>query len=300
MNKIIDILKLLIQEQEGSDPRNPDVYPDQDEWGFDDAWTWDEWKIYYESIKKKHGEVTAKKIFLKYWEVVEAGTGVVADNDMDPLWFKQKEMWNGKQNRPYTRKEFEDTIKYNEFVKTQPKVVNKASSDANKQNLSSNVNKNDLQSVIACSGYGAGTPEFKLAIIMATKEGWIKDSNQGKGSRSYRNNNPGNLDYYDGLKLIDSKVKKGTKLDGSIDRFAKFSSPCLGAKALIEEKILKWSRGNMPVYGSAPGYRAGKIPTLKQFVYTYAPPKENDSDMYIDFIKNSLGDCYGSGKVYGL
>ncbi len=122
MNKIIDILKLLIQEQEGSDPRNPDVYPDQDEWGFDDAWTWDEWKIYYESIKKKHGEVTAKKIFLKYWEVVEAGTGVVADNDMDPLWFKQKEMWNGKQNRPYTRKEFEDTIKYNEFVKTPPKI----------------------------------------------------------------------------------------------------------------------------------------------------------------------------------
>ena len=122
MNKIIYILKLLIQEQEGSDPRNPDVYPDQDEWGFDDAWTWDEWKIYYESIKKKHGEVTAKKIFLKYWEVVEAGTGVVADNDMDPLWFKQKEMWNGKQNRPYTREEFEKVLEYQEFFKTQPKI----------------------------------------------------------------------------------------------------------------------------------------------------------------------------------
>lgn len=113
--KIIDILqKIILKEQEGSDPKNADVYPDQDEWGFDDAWTWGEWKIYYDALVKKNGETSAKKRFLKYWEVVQEGTGVVGDDGMDPNWFKKKEMWNGKKNRPYTRQEFENTLKYNE------------------------------------------------------------------------------------------------------------------------------------------------------------------------------------------
>jgi hypothetical protein len=152
------------------------------------------------------------------------------------------------------------------------------------------VNKDSLDSVISCSGYGPSTSEFKLAKIIANKEGWVKNMNNGKGSRSYRNNNPGNLDYYDGLKSIDGQVTKETKLDGSIGRFAKFSSPCLGAKALIEEKIVKWSNGEMPAYGSAPGYKTGQVPTLKQFMYTYAPPNENDTTKYINDILKSLGN----------
>jgi len=152
------------------------------------------------------------------------------------------------------------------------------------------VNKDNLDSVISCSGYGPNTSEFKLAKIIANKEGWVKNMNKGRGSRSYRNNNPGNLDYYDGLKSIDSKVTKETKLDGSAGRFAKFSSPCLGAKALIEEKIVKWSNGGMPDYGSAPGYDVGEVPTLKQFMYTYAPPNENDTTKYINDILKSLGN----------
>jgi GH24 family phage-related lysozyme (muramidase) len=51
---------------------------------------------------------------------------------MNPIWFKQREMWNGKQNRPYTRKEFEDTVKYNEFVKTQPKINQPVTGVSNK------------------------------------------------------------------------------------------------------------------------------------------------------------------------
>ena len=35
------------------------------------------------------------------------------------------------------------------------------------------------------------------AKIIANKEGWVKNMNKGRGSRSYRNNNPGNLDYYE-------------------------------------------------------------------------------------------------------
>jgi len=153
-----------------------------------------------------------------------------------------------------------------------------------------NVNKDNLDEVIGCSGYGKSTPQFELAKIMATKEGWNKSGNNGKGSRSYRNNNPGNLDYQENFKSIDKDVTKEIKLDGTVGRFAKFSSPCLGAKALIEQKIVKWAKGNMPDYGSAPNYEAGKIPTLKQFVYTYAPPNENDTTKYINDILISLNN----------
>lgn len=107
-NEKKNILKLygVINEQEGSDPKNPDAYPDQDEFGPDDAWDWEEWKIYFESLIKKYGEEFAKKRFLKYWEVVEEGTFVRADNNMDPNWFKERKMWNEKENRPYTKEEF--------------------------------------------------------------------------------------------------------------------------------------------------------------------------------------------------
>lgn len=110
-NSLIDILRLIILEQEGSDPKNPDVYPDQDEWGIDDAWTFSEWKTYYDANKKKYGELTAKKRFLKYWEVVEEGIGVVADNDMDKEWFKERGMWNESKGRPYTLEEFQNLDK---------------------------------------------------------------------------------------------------------------------------------------------------------------------------------------------
>lgn len=171
----------------------------------------------------------------------------------------------------------------------EPKIALELPNDTEKFEKS-NINKDSLDEVIACSGYAAGTPEFKFAKIIATKEGWVKNLNNGKGSRSYRNNNPGNLDYYDGLKSIDNGVQKEKKLDGSEGRFAKFSTPCLGSKALIEEKIHKWSKGQMPDYGSAPGYEAGEVPTLKQFMYTYAPPNENDTTKYINDILKSLGN----------
>lgn len=156
----------------------------------------------------------------------------------------------------------------------------------------SGVDKENLDNVISCSGYGPNSPEFKFAKIISTKEGWVKNANDGKGSRSYRNNNPGNLVYDDSLKSLDPNVQIEKKLDGSKGKFAKFSSPCLGTKALIELKIKKWSSGQMPAYGSAPGYTTGKIPTLKQFMYTYAPPNENNTEKYIQDIINSFNGKY--------
>lgn len=101
------ILKMygLIKEQEGSDPTNPDAYPDQDEWGYDDSWSWDEWKIYYETLKKKYGENFAKKRFLKYWEVVQNGMFADAKDGMEKSWFEKRKIWNVKNNRPFLSSE---------------------------------------------------------------------------------------------------------------------------------------------------------------------------------------------------
>ena len=145
--KIINILQRLLKEQggEGSDPNNPDVYPDQDEWGMDDAWSWDEWITYYGALVKKGGETFAKKTFLKYWEVVEEGTGVIGDDGMDPNWFKEKAMWNETEDRPYTRQEFEESLK------------SKINSDSPKENTG--LTKDDL--IVAATLWGEARGEKK-------------------------------------------------------------------------------------------------------------------------------------------
>jgi hypothetical protein len=255
--KIIDILQKIIKE--GSDPTNADSYPSHDEW------TMKDWQTFYNALVKKWKDVNkAKTQFLRYWEPIYHS--LLDEPAQDELndettgfkqWFREREMWNGVENRPYLQKEFEDVLKYVEFVKNDSKKTE--------------INKEDLNEVISCSGYGKDTPEFKFAKIIATKEGWVKNLN-------------------DGLKSIDSNVQREKKSDGKEGRFAKFSSPCLGSKALIEDKIKKWSKGFMPDYGSAPGYDKGEIPTLKQFMYTYAPPNENDTTKYINDILKSLGN----------
>lgn len=153
-----------------------------------------------------------------------------------------------------------------------------------------NIDKKDLNKVISASGYVAGTAPFEIAKIIATKEGWDPNPNGGKGTRSYRNNNPGNLDGTD-FKDIDPGVTVETMLNGTTGRYAKFSKPELGAKALIEKKILAWAKGGMPVTAgnqtliiSSKGgkkYVKGEKPTVAQFFYTYAPPNENDTEGYI-------------------
>jgi len=154
-----------------------------------------------------------------------------------------------------------------------------------------NINKDNLEEVIAASGYVKGTPYYEIAKIIATKEGWVPTANKGKGSRSYRNNNPGNLDYQADFKTIDPKVIVETMLDGTKGRYAEFSEPGFGSKALIDKKIIKWANGGMPITGgnstlivNAKGgekYIKGEKPTVAQFFYTYAPPNENKTEEYI-------------------
>ena len=81
----------------------------------------------------------------------------------------------------------------------------------------STVDKNNLTAVLSASGYAVGSAPFEIAKIIATKEGWASKPNGGKGTRSYRNNNPGNLDGTD-FKDIDPAVTVETMLDGTKGR----------------------------------------------------------------------------------
>lgn len=147
--------------------------------------------------------------------------------------------------------------------------------------------KKNLPYLIEKAGYPKGSIEHTIASFIGKKEGWFP------GSRSFRNNNPGNL-----------AGKNFTDIDPLVELekaglYAKFSNPILGIKALVEKKIKNWSKGNMPVNPSnqkmivqkraGKPYEQGKPPTVAQFFYTYAPPSENDTEKYIKDFIYSLG-----------
>jgi len=175
----------------------------------------------------------------------------------------------------YHKQAIDTSYKKIQALKTTTK--SKSKSDA-----VSTVNKKSIDSVLAATGYAATSGAYVLAKVIATKEGWLPDANNGKGSRAYRNNNPGNLDYQESFKTIDPKVRKESGANG---RFAVFSFPELGAKALIQKKILRWANGSMPATSAnqtlKPKYVTGDKPTIKQFITTYAPPSENNTSGYI-------------------
>jgi hypothetical protein len=153
-----------------------------------------------------------------------------------------------------------------------------------------------LRQVIINAGYPEGTKEYAFAYSIGIKEGWLSTSNGGKGSRSYRNNNPGNLVFSNNLRKIDPGVTLENNPYGK-NVFAHFTTAELGVKALVEDKIKRWGNGNMPVTPGnttlieqkkgGPKYKNGTLPTIAQFVYTYAPPNENNTELYIS---NLLAD----------
>ena len=154
-----------------------------------------------------------------------------------------------------------------------------------------------LKQVLISAGYREGTSQYEFAYAIGTKEGWSANANGGKGSRSYRNNNPGNLDYSDSLKSIDPKVTLENNPYGS-SRFAHFTTAELGAKALVQTKLDKWAKGKMPITSGnqtlivqnngGAKYKKGTNPTIAQFFYTYAPPNENNTERYINDVLTAL------------
>jgi hypothetical protein len=151
-----------------------------------------------------------------------------------------------------------------------------------------------LSLIIESAGYPKNTALHALALTIGTQEGWSSTANGGAGSLSYRNNNPGNLDF-------DSRAKSIDPGAGANGRFTRFTTAELGAKALIENKIKRWAQGNMPV---TPGNQSlinpsekwnnGSKPTIAQFFYTYAPPNENNTEAYINSIISTLKQQYPS------
>lgn len=156
----------------------------------------------------------------------------------------------------------------------------------------------NLRQVLINAGYREGTAAYQFAYSIGTKEGWNATANNGIGTRSYRNNNPGNLDYSDSLRLIDPGVKLENNPYGA-DRFAHFTTAELGAKALVETKIKNWANGRMPItagnqsiivsYKGGNKYKKGTNPTIAQFFFTYAPPTDgNNTEKYITDVIRDL------------
>jgi hypothetical protein len=111
-----------------------------------------------------------------------------------------------------------------------------------------------------------------LSRAIASYEGWDADGQRANGlfagSRSYRNHNPGNL--------RSSPFQAGS--DGA---FAFFYSDFVGLFALQYDLWIKAS--GKSTTGLTPDS------TLAQFIHTYAPPTENDSDAYLQFIVLKTG-----------
>jgi hypothetical protein len=164
-----------------------------------------------------------------------------------------------------------------------------------------------LKQVLLNAGYVEGKFVFELALAIGTKEGYRR----GSTNRPSRNNNPGNLAGAN-FRDIDPGVTIEPPNARGEQRFAKFTTPELGAKALVEKKIKKWANGNYPgtvvnsPQQSGINYRRqwnvpsslngiagrGVKLTLEQFFYIYAPPSDNNTELYITQIVNTLKRNY--------
>lgn len=112
----------------------------------------------------------------------------------------------------------------------------------------------------------------KLAHAIAEYEGWSagswSDGDAKSPTVSYRNHNPGNLRF--------SVFQAGER-----DGFAVFHSDFVGFFALMYDLWIKASGK------SSTGLKPES--TLAEFVNTYAPPSENDSAAYLQFITLRTG-----------
>ena len=177
-----------------------------------------------------------------------------------------------------------------------------------------------LEEILNELGYKEGEPIYHFALAQFEHEGWDPRANRGIGSAAYRNNNPGNLNFYQGLDVIDPTVSMEKGYFGNAPRFAHFKTCVLGAKAYIELKLKRWATGKMPPTPgnskllSQRGYKEwkGGEPTLREYMYTYTPPSEkavkngkvitltNKTEGYIQTILDELKNVEGYGTVLNL
>jgi hypothetical protein len=237
--------------------------------------------------------LSGMKVYQKY----TIDTTYLPSNYPTSLEFIIKSINNTISNNQWTTTLESMAIPKNPFGSTiGQSAVSQASRNENRGTSPGSGNSNAIRSnsnlsqIIIKAGYAEGTAEYRFAYAIGTKEGWNPNDNGGVGSRSFRNNNPGNIDYSSNLVKIDPKVTLENNPYGS-SRFAHFTTAELGVKALVENKIKRWAGGNMPItegnqtliVSSKGGskYKKGTNPTIAQFFFTYAPPNENNTEKYI-------------------
>jgi hypothetical protein len=219
----------------------------------------------------------------------------------DNTWFARKKGTNGnflditkyQKSIDILNKEFpqnqtkqEAPAKKEELQSPAKKEVNQEQTPQKQSNNQSKVAKNSLDSIINAVTSNPNVAKFMK--LQTSQEGSWKP-----GTLNYDNNNPGNMLPDDLLRKIDPNLTVTPR-----SKYAKFSTPELGFTAYVN-KILRWSKGGMPAYDASTkmvvnpqynkgrkhtAYVKGQVPTLAQFIYQWAPPNENDSEAYIDFI----------------
>ncbi len=100
-------------------------------------------------------------------------------------------------------------------------------------------------------------------LFQSGEDPGINDILDVKASRSYRNNNPGNL-VFANQELAVGKDDKG---------YAQFASAEDGWSALYAQIELDKERGL----------------SLEKFIYKYAPPKDNNTQLYINKVLKGTG-----------
>jgi hypothetical protein len=105
----------------------------------------------------------------------------------------------------------------------------------------------------------------KLADAIAHEEGYYVE-----GSLPQRNNNPGDLRHGNGE----------THPDNQPDAVGAFATPALGWAALERQLVLDSNRDW----------------TVQQLIYSYAPPSENNTQQYLDYVCQYVG-CTPSTPV---
>jgi hypothetical protein len=93
----------------------------------------------------------------------------------------------------------------------------------------------------------------------------------GQQPLSVRNNNPGNLRYYDSLTRPGYVLEGATRGEGG---FARFDTPEAGMRAMYQQLRIDTQRSGL---------------TLSQFINKYAPPSENKTGNYINFVGAAVG-----------
>lgn len=111
----------------------------------------------------------------------------------------------------------------------------------------------------------------RIALAIAEQEGWKtpKEAGNDCGSRSWRNNNPGNL-------------RSSPMQSGSDGGFAVFKTE-QGGFAALEWDLTQKCKGNTST-------GLGPNSTLRQLIFKWAPPSDNnDTEAYLAAVSHMTG-----------